>query len=84
MVDLASQDWDRTLAVNVTSAFLCAKHAARAVAKLAAIIHIIRSRGSWARCAALRGVEVGMIALTPRWRWNWARHGPVNAIAPAR
>ena len=87
VVDMERADWDRTLAVNVTGAFLCSKHA---------IPHMVaRKSGRIINITSIAGLmgyplrspyavsKWGMIALTRTLAGELGEHGiTANAIAP--
>src|SRR5262245_15661859 len=85
--EVSREDWDRTFAINLTGAFLCAKHA---------IPHMIkRPRGSIINITSIAGLQAyafrspycaskwGMIGLTQTLAEECGRYNiTVNAIAP--
>jgi NAD(P)-dependent dehydrogenase (short-subunit alcohol dehydrogenase family) len=87
VADTGREDWERTLAVNLTGAFLCAKYA---------LPHLIAQRGgriiNIASVAGLTGYAMrspyaaskwGMIGFTRSLALEVGEHGiTVNAIAP--
>ena len=84
---LSLADWNRVIAVNLTSMFLCAKHVLPAMmaAKHGAIVNISSIQGlfgfpGYPHYAASKG---GIISLTRQLAREYARHGiRVNCIAP--
>jgi NAD(P)-dependent dehydrogenase (short-subunit alcohol dehydrogenase family) len=80
-------DWNRVLAVNLTSMFLCAKHVLPGMlaAKRGSIVNITSIQGlfgfpGYPHYAASKG---GIISLTRQLARDYAKHGiRVNCIAP--
>ena len=87
VADMAREEWDRTLAVNLTGALLCAKHAlphmiARGGGRILNITSVAGFIGYPLR-SAYAASKWGMIGLTQSLALEAGSHGiTVNAIAP--
>src|SRR5262245_63649275 len=86
-VDITREEWDRTLAINLTGALLGAKHALPHMIrqKRGRIIHIasVASFIGYPLRAAYAASKWGMIGLTRTLALEAGVHGvTVNAIAP--
>ena len=87
VIEMERADWDRTLDINVTGAFLCAKHALPHMMKNRSgrIINItsVAGRIGYALRSPYAVSKWGMIALTRSIALEAGPHGiTVNAIAP--
>jgi NAD(P)-dependent dehydrogenase (short-subunit alcohol dehydrogenase family) len=87
--DLALEDWESALRVNLTGTYLCSKHAARtmiaqgggSIINIASMSGLVGNRGGDnSHYCATKG---GVIALTRSLAVEWApKHIRVNALAP--
>lgn len=86
-LELSLEDWQRTLDVNLTGTFLCAKAAAvrmmaqggGCILNIASIYGVVAAPERLAYCTTKSGVAMMAKALAV----EWARHGlRVNALAP--
>jgi NAD(P)-dependent dehydrogenase (short-subunit alcohol dehydrogenase family) len=85
--DVSREEWDRTFAVNLTGAFLCAKHAMPHMIerRSGCIINITSIAGlqAYAYRSPYCASKWGMIGLTQTLAEEGGRHGiTANAIAP--
>lgn len=87
VVKVSREDWDRTFAVNLTGAFLCAKHVLPDMInrRSGSIINItsVAGLGGYALRSPYSASKWGMIGLTKTLALEVGRYGiTVNAIAP--
>jgi len=89
-LDLSLSEWNRVISINLTSAFLCSKRAAKSMIEAGIrgkIIHIASIYGLRADrfpIAAYYSSKAGLVNLTKALAVEWARYGiNVNAIAPS-
>jgi NAD(P)-dependent dehydrogenase (short-subunit alcohol dehydrogenase family) len=86
--EIAEEEWDRVIDINLKGTFLCAKAAAQAMMRAGQggrIINISSIMGGVALPprAAYCASKGGIIALTQDLAAEWAKHGiTVNAVAP--
>ena len=85
-LELAEEDWDRALALNLGSVFFCAREAARHMlsAHGGAIVNVssVQAYAGMARRAAYAASKGGVVALTKALAVEWAPSVRVNAVAP--
>lgn len=89
-LDLSLAEWNRVISVNLTSAFLCSKRAAKSMidsgkrGKIINVASIYGLRVDYFPIAAYYSSKAGLINLTKALAVEWARFGiNVNAIAPS-
>ena len=85
ITDLTLQEWNRVIAVNLTGAFLCAKHAAPCLRKQrGSIINIASTRAymSEADTEAYSASNGGILALTHALAVSLGPDVRVNSISP--
>jgi NAD(P)-dependent dehydrogenase (short-subunit alcohol dehydrogenase family) len=87
-LDLAPEEWDHVMAVNVTGSFLCAREAARhmlprGAGSIVNIASIMGFSGGIYPNAAYQSSKGAVVNLTRALAVEWARQGiRVNAVAP--
>jgi len=87
-LELATQDWDRVMGVNVTGSFLCARAAARhmlerGAGRIVNIASIMGFSGGIYPNVAYQTSKGAVVNLTRALAIEWARQGVrVNAVAP--
>jgi len=87
-LELATQDWERVMAVNVTGSFLCARAAARHMlprggGRIVNIASIMGFSGGIYPNVAYQSSKGAVVNLTRALAVEWARQGiRVNAVAP--
>jgi NAD(P)-dependent dehydrogenase (short-subunit alcohol dehydrogenase family) len=85
VAELALPDWNRVLAVNLTGAFLCAKHAAAHLRlNRGAIVNIASTRALMSEpgCEAYAASKGGIVALTHALALSLGPDVRVNCISP--
>ena len=85
--DLAEEDWDRVIEVNLKGQFLCAREAGQQMMKQQSgvIINVASVAGilAFAQSAAYNASKAGIILLTKTLAVEWGKHNiRVNAICP--
>ena len=87
-IDMALEDWDRVLRINLTGTFLCCQAAARIMRgqpEGGSIVNIasLSSFMGWSLVAAYGASKAAVVQLTETLANEWAEHHiRVNAIAP--
>lgn len=85
VVDLALDEWNRVIGVNLTGAFLCARHAApHLAARSGAIVNIASTRAlmSEANTEAYSASKGGIVALTHALAVSLGPRVRVNCVSP--
>ena len=89
-LDLSLAEWNRVISVNLTSAFLCSKRAAKSMieagirGKIINVASIYGLRADHFPIAAYYASKAGVVNLTKALAVEWASYGiNVNAIAPS-
>ena len=89
-IELSLAEWNKVISVNLTSAFLCSKRAAKSMieggirGKIINVASIYGLRADRFPIAAYYSSKAGLVNLTKALAVEWARYGiNVNAIAPS-
>jgi 3-oxoacyl-[acyl-carrier protein] reductase len=87
--DDVADDWERLLAVNLTSVFRCSQAVARVMIpqRSGCIVNIgsLVAMGGWAKRACYGTTKAGVLALTKILGIEWAAYGiRVNAVNPGQ